>query len=76
MIGKMTYRLLMEMSDKIAGGAILEVVRMQGGGHTPPSQKHPLPRGFWVKRIYGPTCRDIEGARLAWEFLKQHRLDE
>ena len=72
----MTYRLLMEMSDKIAGGAILEVVRMQGGGHTPPSQKHPLPRGFWVKRIYGPTCRDIEGAWLAWEFLKQHRLDE
>jgi polyhydroxybutyrate depolymerase len=55
------------------GGAVVEFVRMQGGGHTMPSQSHPLPDRLWIKRLFGPTCREIEGAWLAWEFLKQHQ---
>jgi polyhydroxybutyrate depolymerase len=60
----------------LAGGAEVEFVRMQGGGHTLPSGRHPLPDWGWIKRLFGPTCRDVEGAWLAWDFLKRHRLED
>jgi poly(3-hydroxybutyrate) depolymerase len=47
---------------------------MQGGGHTLPSKRHPLPERLWIKRLFGPACRDVEGAWLAWDFLKRYRL--
>lgn len=49
-------------------GAPVRFCRIEGGGHTMPSIEHGLPR--WVRRIIGPQNRDVEGARLAWEFLR------
>lgn len=60
----------------LPGGAVVEFVRMQGGGHTLPSNNHPLPDMSWLKRLFGPVCKDTEGAWLAWEFLRRHRIDE
>ena len=60
----------------LPGGAEVVFIRMQGGGHTLPSNKHTLPDYRWVGRLFGPVCRDAEGARLAWDFLKQHQMQD
>ncbi|ERP31749.1 alpha/beta hydrolase family esterase [Chitinivibrio alkaliphilus] len=43
-------------------GAPVQFCRVEGGGHTMPSINHPI--------ALGRQNRDVEGARLAWEFLK------
>jgi polyhydroxybutyrate depolymerase len=53
------------------GGAPVRFCRIEGGGHTMPSIEHAIPR--WVRRIVGPQNRDVEGARLAWEFLRSQQ---
>lgn len=54
-------------------GAPVEILVMRGGGHAMPSIKHRLPDNFIVRRIIGPSCRDAEGAELAWAFLSRHQ---
>jgi polyhydroxybutyrate depolymerase len=67
-------RLYRTLYPPLAGGTVVEFIRMQGGGHTLPSKRHPLPERLWIKRLFGPACRDVEGAWLAWDFLKRYRL--
>ena len=44
--------------------------KVLGGGHVTPSIKHQTPK--WVQRfVIGWQNRDIEGAKIAWEFFKQ-----
>ncbi|MFO8233496.1 MAG: PHB depolymerase family esterase [Longimonas sp.] len=53
-------------------GAPVRFCRIEGGGHAMPSIEHRIPR--LVDRRIGPQNRDVEGARLAWEFLRDvHR---
>ncbi len=55
--------------ERYPGGARVEFCRVEGGGHTLPSVDHRLPR--WLERIVGPQNHDVEGARLAWAFLRR-----
>ncbi len=50
-------------------GAPVVFYALEGAGHTMPSRKHEIPDDFPTR----PVCRDIEGARLAWDFMKDHR---
>lgn len=45
--------------------------RIEGGGHSIPSYAHDLHVGPILRRLIGPTCRDVEGADLAWEFFQR-----
>lgn len=45
--------------------------RVEGGGHAIPSRAHPLRPG--VASVLGGQNRDVEGAVLAWEFMRLHR---
>ncbi len=53
-----------------SSGAPVRFCRVEGGGHTMPTIEHPI-RAF-VEAILGPQNRDVEGARLAWQFLQRH----
>ncbi|MGE5235150.1 MAG: alpha/beta hydrolase family esterase [Acidobacteriota bacterium] len=55
-----------------AGGAEVVFCTVAGGGHTMPSREHPVPR--WARVLVGSQNQDVEGARVAWEFLRRHRL--
>jgi polyhydroxybutyrate depolymerase len=46
-------------------GALVVLYALEGAGHAMPSRKH----------ARGRACREIEGARLAWDFMKDHRRD-
>ncbi len=50
------------------GDTAVELYAVEGGGHTWPGARSWLP-GWLV----GPTNRDIDGARVAWDFLMAHR---
>ncbi len=50
-------------------GAPVVFYTLEGGGHVMPSRKHIIPDSFPNR----PVCRDVEGARLAWVFMKGHR---
>ena len=50
-------------------GAPVVFYALEGAGHTMPSRKHEIPDAFPTR----PVCRDVEGARLAWDFMKVHR---
>ncbi|MFB6286120.1 MAG: PHB depolymerase family esterase [Candidatus Bipolaricaulia bacterium] len=54
-------------------GSAVRFCRVAGGGHTMPSREHRLPRG--AERVVGPQNHDMEGARLAWAFLRQALTD-
>lgn len=56
------------------GGAPVVFIKMDGGGHSMPSQNHLLPNIWMVKRLFGPSCQASEGAVLAWQFLKDFQL--
>jgi polyhydroxybutyrate depolymerase len=47
--------------------------RVDGGGHTMPSMRYPIPPLF-QRRLVGTQNQDMEGARAAWRFLSRHRL--
>ncbi|MDX1934455.1 MAG: PHB depolymerase family esterase [Capsulimonadales bacterium] len=52
------------------GGASVLFYRVEGGGHAMPSISHPLADKPLIRRFIGPVCRDVEGAKLAWDFFK------
>jgi polyhydroxybutyrate depolymerase len=54
------------------GNAPLVFYRAEGGGHSLPSIANDLHAGPILRRIIGPTCRDAEGAELAWDFFKTY----
>lgn len=55
-----------------AGGAEVVFYALDGSGHALPSRRHQIPENFLTRRFIGPVCRDVEGARLAWRFLRRH----
>jgi len=59
--------------QRFEGAAEVVLVTVEGGGHTMPSIAHPVPA--WIRALLGlgPQSRDVEGSRLAWEFLSRHR---
>lgn len=52
-------------------GRQIELYTVVGGGHCMPSMANPL--SVAAQSLVGPQNQDAEGARLAWDFLKQHR---
>jgi len=56
----------------VPAGAPVVFYRLEGGGHSLPSIAHELPAGPMVRRLIGPTCRDVEGAELVWDFFKHY----
>lgn len=56
------------------GGAPIVAITMNGGGHTIPSVKYPIPDSWLVRRFIGPVCQDVEGIELIWQFLSANRL--
>ena len=53
------------------GGAPVVFLAMEGGGHTLPSRRYRGPDNVVAHWIFGNTCQDAEGARLAWRFMRQ-----
>jgi len=53
------------------GGAPVVFLAMEGGGHTLPSRHYEGPDNVIAHHIFGNTCRDAEGARLAWSFMSR-----
>src|SRR5699024_1290005 len=53
-------------------GAPVVLYKLVGGGHLMPSVQHKVPR--FVERLLGDQNKDVEGARLAWDFFSQHSL--
>ncbi len=60
----------------VGAGAEVMFVTVEGGGHAMPTRDYPAPR--WALRLIGlgNQNRDVEGARLAWDFLSRHRLGD
>jgi polyhydroxybutyrate depolymerase len=50
-----------------APGTSVQLLRINGGGHTWPGGRQFLPQ-----RIVGKACRAPDGATLIWEFFKRH----
>lgn len=50
-------------------GAPVVLYKVAGGGHLMPSVKHIVPH--WIERLLGNQNNDVEGARIAWQFLSQ-----
>lgn len=55
-----------------AGAPVVHLL-MEGGGHTLPSRRYRGPDNYLARQLFGNTCRDSEGAQLAWDFLRVHR---
>lgn len=53
-----------------AGAQEVLFYEVRGGGHVMPSVRYAVPR--LARRLLGPQNRDVEGARLAWQFLRRH----
>jgi polyhydroxybutyrate depolymerase len=49
----------------------IEFYTVVGGGHNMPSIANPLSAS--AQTAVGPQNQDIEGARVAWDFLKRHK---
>ena len=57
-------------------GAAVLFYAILGGGHTMPSIDHAGLDNRIARRLFGPTCREVEGIRLAWDFFNdQSDLD-
>jgi polyhydroxybutyrate depolymerase len=57
---------------QINGPPLVQFYRAQGGGHiTPHPDVIPLPPA--MTQILGNQCRDSDGVRLAWDFMRLHR---
>jgi polyhydroxybutyrate depolymerase len=65
-------RIQLEQHAASAEGAPVWFYTAQGGGHTMPSINHRLPDTPIVRRFIGTSCRDVEGAELAWAFMSPH----
>ncbi|PHS14062.1 MAG: hypothetical protein COA86_16340 [Kangiella sp.] len=61
------YPALTQPKRASAETCLFEII---GGGHVTPSINHQVPK--WIqKRIIGWQNKDIEGARIAWEFFEK-----
>jgi polyhydroxybutyrate depolymerase len=49
----------------------IEFYTVVGGGHNMPSIANPLSTSAQI--AVGPQNQDMEGARVAWDFLKRHK---
>ena len=58
--------------QRFEGAAEVVLVTVDGGGHTMPSIAHPVSAWIRVLLNLGSQNRDVEGSRLAWEFLDGH----
>lgn len=58
--------------QRFEGAAEVVLVTVEGGGHTMPSIAHPVPAWIRILLGLGAQNRDVEGSRLAWEFLSRH----
>lgn len=57
----------------LSGGAPVVFYLAEGGGHAMPAQSdHGSEGGPVYRRMVGRTCRDVDGASLAWDFMKDH----
>lgn len=54
--------------------APVEVLKVTGGGHVPPSILHATPNNILTRRLLGVQSRDFETARRNWDFLKRHSI--
>ena len=55
----------------LTGGAPVLFYLAEGGGHTMPTQTdYGSEGGPLYKALVGRTCRDVDGADIAWEFMK------
>jgi polyhydroxybutyrate depolymerase len=50
------------------GGAQVELIRVQGGGHTWPGGTQYLPR-----LVIGAVCRDFDAVPFIFDFFAKHR---
>jgi polyhydroxybutyrate depolymerase len=58
------------------GGAPVLVYLAEGGGHAMPSRTETSSEGGPLYRmLVGRTCRDVEGADLAWDFMRGFSLE-
>ncbi len=55
------------------GGQEVLFIKMDGGGHTIPAQ-NAKSMGWMADRVLGNRCRDADGAALAWEFMRRHKI--
>jgi polyhydroxybutyrate depolymerase len=53
-------------------GAEVLFYQVEGGGHAMPSIAYPVSR-IAQRRVIGMQNRDVEGAEVAWEFLKRQK---
>ncbi len=57
------------------GGAPVSFFLGEGGGHAMPSQHdYGSEGGPFYKMLVGRTCKDVDGADIAWEFMREYRL--
>lgn len=56
----------------LPGGAETVFYAAEEGGHTLPTARYVPKSKFLAGMVFGPTCRNAEGADLAWEFMKQY----
>jgi polyhydroxybutyrate depolymerase len=54
------------------GGAPVMFYKVAGGGHDMPSTRQQSTPSRLQQRLIGSTCHDAEGAKLAWDFLKNY----
>jgi polyhydroxybutyrate depolymerase len=59
--------------QRFEGAAEVVLVTVEGGGHTMPSIAHPVPAWIRILLGLGAQNHDVEGSRLAWEFLSRHQ---
>jgi polyhydroxybutyrate depolymerase len=64
------YRTLYPALD---GGAPVLFYKVEGGSHAMPSREHTFRKGPIITRTMG-LARDVEGAEIAWEFMKQFTI--
>lgn len=57
----------------LADGAPVLFYLAEGGGHTMPTRSETSSEGGSIYRmLVGRTCRDVDGAEIAWEFMAVH----
>jgi polyhydroxybutyrate depolymerase len=52
-------------------GADVWLYTVQGGGHTMPTIAHVTEYSRVVRAVIGEPCSDVEGAEVAWAFMRQ-----
>lgn len=57
----------------LAGGAPVVYYLAQGGGHSMPSRTETTSEGGPIyRKLVGRVCHDVDGAEIAWEFMRSY----